>query len=52
MIEVKRKEVTKPDDWDTNPLYEKTYETEPLEVIYNEEELNEHIKQCEKVNEL
>lgn len=49
MNEVKTHKVTKPDDWDTNPLYKKTYEVEPPKVVYNEEELLEHIKDCNKL---
>ena len=45
MNEVKRIKVTKLDDWDTNLLYEKTYETEPTETIFDVEEMVKHINQ-------
>jgi len=33
---------------DMNSLYEKIYESEPIEAIYNEEKFMEHINKCNK----
>jgi len=54
MNNIKTVSVSKPDDWDTNPLYQKTYKTEPSKANYNEKELIEHINQNkqDKLNEI
>lgn len=45
LAKVGKVNVVKPDDWDTNPLYEKTYESESLETSYDVEEMCKHINQ-------